>query len=221
MKDAGFWIEEEMLSRRECGSLAAALSESRAGRGRAGARHLMAHPAVAEVANDPRLLRIARRALGGGAVPYRATLFEKSGRANWLVVWHQDTALPLTSRFDSPEWGPWSKKADILYAHAPAWALRRVLALRIHLDASTAENGPLRVIPGSHAADVLSDEEVFSIARRQEHVDCLVSAGGVLAMRPLLIHSSSKAWACAPRRVLHIEYADSLILGGGIGLAVA
>ena len=221
MKDAGFSIEEDILSRRECGSLVKALSENRAGRGRAGARHLMTHPAVAEVANDPRLLGIARRTLGEEALPYRATLFEKSGRANWLVVWHQDTALPLTSRFESSGWGPWSKKAGTLYAHAPSWALSRVLALRIHLDASTAENGPLRVIPGSHAAGVLSDEEVFGIARRQEHVDCLVSVGGVLAMRPLLIHSSSKARAGAPRRVLHIEYADSLILAGCIRLALA
>ena len=181
----------------------------------------MSHPRVAEVASDTRLLRIARRALGGEAVPYRATLFEKSGRSNWLVVWHQDTALPLASRFDSPGWGPWSKKVGILYAHAPAWALSRVLALRIHLDAATAENGPLRVVPGSHAAGVLSDEEVFSLARRQEHVDCLVARGGVLAMRPLLIHSSSKARAERPRRVLHIEYADSLELGEDIRLAVA
>lgn len=221
MSDAGFWIDVQMLSHRECDSLALALSQNQAGRGRAGARHLMTHPAVAEVANDRRLLRIARRALGAGAVPYRATLFEKSGRANWLVVWHQDTALPLGARFDAPGWGPWSKKAGILYAHAPTWALSRVLALRIHLDASTAENGPLRVIPGSHVAGVLSDEEVFSIARRQEHVECLVTRGGVLAMRPLLIHSSSKARVDAPRRVLHIEYADSLNLGENICLATA
>lgn len=221
MNDAGFWIEENILSHRECDSLAEALSRSRVGRGRAGARHLLTHPAVAEVANDYRLLRIARHALGAEAVPYRATLFEKSWRANWLVVWHQDTALPLLSRFESPEWGPWSKKAGIFYAHAPTWALERVLALRIHLDASTAENGPLRIIPGSHAAGVLSDEEVFGVARRQDHVDCLVSRGGVLAMRPLLIHSSSKAGVDAARRVLHIEYADSLMFGGNIGLAVA
>lgn len=221
MKDAGFWIEEGILSQQECDSLTDALSRSRVGRGRAGARHLMTHPRVAGVANDVRLLGMARGALGAEAVPYRATLFEKSGRANWLVVWHQDTALPLASRFDSPGWGPWSKKAGVFYAHAPAWALSRVLALRIHLDASTAENGPLRVIPGSHAAGVLSDEEVFSIARRQEHVDCLVARGGVLAMRPLLIHSSSKARADAPRRVLHVEYADSLRLGENIRLSVA
>jgi hypothetical protein len=40
-------------------------------------------------------------------------------------------------------------------------------------------------------------------------------------MRPLLIHSSSKAREGAPRRVLHIEYADSLDVGDGIRLAVA
>lgn len=221
MRDAGFWIEEGVLSRQECDSLAGVVSRSPAGRGRAGVRHLMTSPVVAEVANDSRLLRVARRVLGEGAVPYRATLFEKSGRANWLVVWHQDTALPLASRFDSPEWGPWSKKAGVLYAHAPAWALARVLALRIHLDASTDDNGPLRVIPGSQAAGVLGDEEVYSIARRREHVVCHVPPGGVLAMRPLLIHSSSKARADAPRRVLHIEYADSMELGAGIRLAVA
>ena len=221
MHDAGFWTEENTFSPQECDLLVEALNRSPMSRGRAGARHLMKHPAVAEAANDPRLLRIARRALGEDAVPYRATLFEKSGRANWLVVWHQDTALPLASRFDSSDWGPWSKKAGILYAHAPAWALSRVLALRIHLDASTLENGPLRVIPGSHESGVLSDEEVFSVARRRGHVECLVPRGGVLAMRPLLIHSSSKVRRDAPRRVLHIEYADSLALGKSIQLVVA
>jgi ectoine hydroxylase-related dioxygenase (phytanoyl-CoA dioxygenase family) len=219
MADSGFWIEEGVLAEGECDELAGALSQVR--RGRAGARHLMSHAAVAAVASDRRLLGIARRALGAGAVPYRATLFEKSGRANWLVVWHQDTALPLAARHDSGEWGPWSRKAGVLYAHAPAWALRRVLALRLHLDASTVENGPLRVIPGSHAAGVLTDEEVFRAAKAQPHRECLVPRGGVLAMRPLLVHSSSKARADAPRRVLHFEYADSLDLSEGVRLAVA
>jgi hypothetical protein len=49
----------------------------------------------------------------------------------------------------------------------------------------------------------------------------LVPQGGVLAMRPLLIHSSSKARTPDPRRVLHIEYAESLDLAPGILLAIA
>jgi ectoine hydroxylase-related dioxygenase (phytanoyl-CoA dioxygenase family) len=221
MKDAGYSIEEGVFSGPECHSLIVALSHNMNNRSRAGARHLMADPMVAAVANDHRLLRLARRSLGEAAVPFRATLFEKSGKANWLVIWHQDTALPLASHNESPEWGPWSMKAGMLYAHAPSWALARILALRIHLDGSTRENGPLRVIPGSHALGVLSDEEVFDIARRQEQVACVISRGGVLAMRPLLIHASSKARTDEHRRVLHIEYAESLTLADNIRLAVA
>lgn len=220
MRDAGFWIEDRILSKRECDELVGALCLSSENRGRAGTRHLMTNPAVGAVATDRRLLQVARRALGQRAIPFRATLFEKSVRANWLVVWHQDTALPLVSYNGSPEWGPWSKKAGVLYAHAPSWALSHVLALRLHLDPSSSDNGPLRVIPGSHAAGVLTDEEVFNMAKKQEHVDCIVPRGGVLAMRPMLIHSSSKARSDAPRRVLHIEYADSPKLDTSIRLAI-
>ena len=77
----------------------------------------------------------------------RATLFDKSPDSNWLVVWHQDTALPLVERKDLPGWGPWSTKEGVLYAHAPSQALSQVLALRVHLDDSTSVNGPLRCSP--------------------------------------------------------------------------
>jgi ectoine hydroxylase-related dioxygenase (phytanoyl-CoA dioxygenase family) len=97
----------------------------------------------------------------------------------------------------------------------------RVIALRIHLNSSTSDNGPLRVIAGSEHGGVLSDEEVFHLARTSKHVDCLVAKGGVLAMRPLLVHSSSKGRANGQRRVLHVEYADSLNLNEHLKLVVA
>ena len=219
--DPGHWLAEYVLSPEECDQLLVELTSDRLARSRAGARHLMSHPAVRALAMDQRLLGIVRRGLGGSAVPFRATLFEKSGQSNWLVVWHQDTALPLMERFDSPDWGPWSEKAGVLYAHAPSWALRRVLALRMHLDDSSHENGPLRVIPKSHELGVLSDDDVFRLARERPAVDCVAPRGSVLAMRPLLIHSSPKSLTDEPRRVLHLEYADSLDLAPGIRLAVA
>jgi hypothetical protein len=40
-------------------------------------------------------------------------------------------------------------------------------------------------------------------------------------MRPLLIHSSSKALLDLPRRVVHIEYAERFDLGDGARLAIA
>jgi len=216
----GFAIEQDVLTQADCDALLSALSSATVRRSRAGARHLMGNPAVAELAAAAELMAIARAWLGQVAVPFRATLFEKSSDTNWLIPWHQDTALPVTARFDSPGWGSWSQKEGIHYAHAPAWALERVVALRVHLDPSEADNGPLRVLPASHAAGVLTDHEILDRVSMSSPVDCLVDRGGVLAMRPLLIHSSSKARSTAARRVLHIEYADSLDLSCDIRLAV-
>src|SRR5439155_16100641 len=140
----------------------------------------------------------------------RATVFNKSPTSNWLVVWHQDTALPLVKRIDVAGWGPWSIKSGVTYAHAPATALERILALRIHLDDSTSENGPLRVLPATHQAGVLDDDEIEDRVRRIPAVECVVQRGSVLAMKPLLVHSSSKSRGIIPRRVLDIEYAASL-----------
>src|SRR5689334_5491729 len=105
--DSGFMITTALLSPLECDQLLEDLSRPGVSRSRAGARHLMAHPAVAALANDSRLLSIAGEAVGSSPIPYRATLFEKTSGSNWLVVWHQDTALPLASRFDTSGWGPW------------------------------------------------------------------------------------------------------------------
>ena len=112
----------------------------------------------------------------------------------------------MHERIDSPGWGSWSEKHGMLYAHAPASALSQVVALRLHLDDSTSDNGPLRVIPGSHLLGVLTDEQVRELAARAVQTTCLVGRGGVVAMRPLIIHASSKVLKDAPRRVIHIEY---------------
>jgi ectoine hydroxylase-related dioxygenase (phytanoyl-CoA dioxygenase family) len=173
---------------------------------------------IQSLAADPRLLEIAADTLGEGARPFGATLFDKSPRANWLVVWHQDTALPLQARRDLPGWGPWSVKRGVVYAHAPAAALNRVVALRVHLDDSTTANGPLRVLPGSHALGVLQDDEIARLAASVQPVECLASRGSIVMMRPLVVHSSSKAAVPAPRRVIHIEYTDTREHEGGLAI---
>jgi ectoine hydroxylase-related dioxygenase (phytanoyl-CoA dioxygenase family) len=219
--DVGFLIVNAVLALSEAARLLRTLDASLLTRSRAGARHLMKHPAVSDVANDPRLLAIASGFLGRSAVPFRATLFDKSSARNWLVPWHQDTALPLQQRRDVPGWGPWSTKSGITYAHAPAMALSRVVALRLHFDDSREDNGPLRVLPGTHALGVLSEADTERLVREIPPVDCLVSSGAIVAMRPLILHASSKAETDHPRRVLHIEYVDSLDIGEGLHIAIA
>jgi ectoine hydroxylase-related dioxygenase (phytanoyl-CoA dioxygenase family) len=220
MKDPGYAIIPSVLDTADMDGLIEAASGN-AERSRAGARHLLKNAQIAELAHDSRLTSIAGAILDGPAQPFRATYFDKSQLANWLVTWHQDTALPLTRRIETEGWWPWSVKAGITYAHAPAAALQNVIALRIHLDDSNACNGPLRVLPCSHLLGVLTEQEIDDLKRTIPPVDCLVPRGGVIAMRPLVVHASSKSTVAEPRRVIHIEYALSLKVAASLELAIA
>jgi|SRR5580700_7270102 ectoine hydroxylase-related dioxygenase (phytanoyl-CoA dioxygenase family) len=217
----GFAVIPNVLSESEIAGLQAMLDQSELPRSRAGMRHAMRNASVATLARDSRLIAMAREVLGSAGIPFRATLFDKSPASNWLVVWHQDTALPVRERREVPGWGPWSIKDGVIYSHAPAGALEQVLALRLHLDDSVAENGPLRVLPGTHTLGVLSDEALHDLSTQIAAVDCPVRRGGILAMRPLVVHASSKSQSNAPRRVLHIEYAVSSAIADGLELAIA
>jgi ectoine hydroxylase-related dioxygenase (phytanoyl-CoA dioxygenase family) len=219
--EKGFAGLPRLFDDAEIGELSHRLSFAQLKRSSAGIRHLMGNPDVAAVAHDQRLIAIAHEILRSDAFPFRVTLFDKSAKANWLVTWHQDTALPLRSRKDVLGWGPWSRKHGTDYAHAPTYALEQIVALRVHLDNSGSDNGPLRVLPGTHKLGVLTDDEVFRLSAQRPSMDCIVARGGILAMRPLLIHSSSKCQNDLPRRVLHIEYSSSMTMGDGLELAVA
>jgi len=197
------------------------ITESSARTSRAGIRHALRLASVARIAGDRALIDLARSVLGANAFPFRATLFDKSATANWLVAWHQDTALPLCRRIECPGWGPWSVKAGIAHAHAPASALSQVLALRVHLDDSTAGNGPLRVLPGTHTPGVWSDDRIQELTKEISPIVCVCPKGGVVAMRPLIVHASSKSQIDAPRRVLHTEYAASDLIPAPLQLATA
>jgi len=209
IEEQGYAILPHVVSLDSIDRIADEISRSAAQRGRAGVRHAMHLALVAKVASSSEIMTLACQVLGPQAYPFRATIFDKSPDANWLVVWHQDTALPLQNRLQTPGWGPWSTKEGISYPHAPAVVLSQVLALRIHLNDSTSDNGPLKVLPGTHRLGVLDDDRIHQLSERVAAVECLIPRGGVMAMRPLLVHASSKSRNEVPRRVLHIEYAAS------------
>jgi hypothetical protein len=219
--DDGHQIFHYIFTAAETRDVLEGLSRAALDRTKAGARHVLGVPVVRQLADDSRLIGLARQFVGEGATPFRATLFDKSPTANWLVTWHQDTALPLRKRFDAEDWGPWSRKAGVLYAHAPAWVLEHVIALRVSLDNSSADNGPLRVVPHTHRLGVLTPGQINEVVEQRQPVDCTSASGGVVAMRPLTVHASSKATSGELRRVLHIEYASVLDLGADIQLATA
>ena len=49
---------------------------------------------------------------------------------------------------------------------------------------------------------------------RTTTVTCEVAAGGLLVMRPLLMHASSAATVPGQRRVIHIEFANTDLPSG-------
>jgi ectoine hydroxylase-related dioxygenase (phytanoyl-CoA dioxygenase family) len=84
--------------------------------------------------------------------------------------------------------------------------MAEMLAIRLHLDESHEDNGPLRVIPGSHKAGYLSAHEIATWKERPS-VTCIVPKGGTILMRPLLVHASSSSLKPEPRRVIHLVFA--------------
>jgi len=220
IREHGYAIISDVISVEEVKGLTEWSSRRDIPRSKAGIRHALKYPEVGCLARDPRLIKLASAALKGNAFPYRATLFDKSPNTNWLVVWHQDTALPVHGKRDVVGWGPWSIKDGVTYAHAPAGALATVIALRVHFDDSTESNGPLRVLPGTHNLGVLTDDQLHHLGKQSSPIECCVARGGVMAMSPLIVHSSAKSQSNAPRRVLHIEYATETMLEGNLKLAI-
>ena len=147
------------------------------------------------------------------AVPARAILFDKTGDANWTVPWHQDRSIAVQQRIDVPGFGPWSEKSGVVHVQPPESILNRMFTLRFSLDTCDADNGPLRVILRSHH-QLLSQDQADHLATHQPQLSCITGIGGVVVMRPLILHASSPAKIVRHRRVLHIEFGPTELPGG-------
>lgn len=142
---------------------------------------------------------------GPGLRPVRSILFDKTAAENWAVPWHQDLTIAVAKRVEVPGFGPWSIKDGLPHVQPPVDLLERMVTLRLHLDDTPAENGALRIIPGSHRHGRLGAEAIQSARGRE--VVCACGAGDILLMRPLVLHASSRSAAPMRRRVIHVEFA--------------
>ena len=175
--------------------------------GRGGARNLLDEPRIAALAVLPTLRQFATAVLGEACFAVRALFFDKTPDANWKVVWHQDLTVATAQRANVPHYGPWTEKAGVPHVQPPTAILENMLAVRLHLDPCTSDNGPVRVISGTHRLGRLGADAIDRLRAEQAESVCLVAESGVLAFRPLLLHASSPATRPAHRRVIHIEYA--------------
>ena len=136
----------------------------------------------------------------------KAIYFDKPAGSNWLVPWHQDLMINVDQRADLPGFGPWTSKAESISVQPPVAVLENVVTLRLHLDDCDATNGALKVVPGSHRRGVVP---AAAIAGHTPNATiCAVPAGGVMLMKPLLLHASNRSTSHRPRRVVHLEFAS-------------
>jgi ectoine hydroxylase-related dioxygenase (phytanoyl-CoA dioxygenase family) len=178
-------------------------------------RHLLKEvPIVREIANSERLLNLVRPILGNGAFPVRAVFLDNEPPDGlWYTHWHQDLYIAVKKRVEVPEFGPWSVKSGTLHVKPRTEILSRMVSVRIHLDDCNANDGALKVLPGSQAQGVISGKALEHWTSHQKEVVVPARAGDAIIIRPLLLHASEPCTQ-GNRRIIHIEYAAETLPGG-------
>lgn len=169
-------------------------------------RNILSVPSVRALATSHSVREIVEKILGPECFAVRGIFFNKTRQANWKVVWHQDLTIAVREQQPVIGFGPWTTKAGIWHVQPPSEIMSGMLAIRLHLDESDCDNGPLRVIPGTHRHGRLSATEIAAFAKNN-CVTCTVPEGGALVIRPLVLHASSACVVNKPRRVIHLEFA--------------
>jgi hypothetical protein len=193
----------DVLSAEDCRDIA---SRVRPGPASGGTRGLLREPWCVSLAQRLREHPVLCTLIPAGHVAVQCSWFEKSASRNWRVPVHQDLGIPVAERVDHPALRGWSEKEGALFVQAPVPLLEHLVAVRVHLDACLAEDGPLRVVPGSHVHGRLLPAEAMALRDAGTEVVCVAAEGAAWVMRPLLLHASSKSTGTRRRRVLHFVF---------------
>ena len=217
----GYCLVREVVDAVRIGHLRAAVERSGFARSARsgevyGARNIFDQPLIAELARHESLLALVRPLIGDEVRPVRGIFFDKTPGANWPVAWHQDLTLAVAERHAVAGWTNWSVKAGVPHVQPPVDVLERMVTLRLQLDDCGEENGPLRVLPGTHRMGRIGAERIAALRAEIAEAVCVAPSGSALVFKPLLLHASSPAKAPAHRRVLHIEYAPEDLLPAGL-----
>jgi len=207
--ERGFWIEPEALTFDECDALAARVETLDAAG--AGTRRMLELTWVEALARDIRRVRALIKIVPADHVAVQCTLFTKSGETNWAVAPHQDLSIPVASRVNHDGCSGWSEKEGVLFTQPPADVLAQLVAVRVHIDECGQDAGALRVQPGSHRRGTLTSDQLRALHAGTWSIACAVPRGGAMALRPLLVHASSKTSVSSPRRVLHFLFGPRVL----------
>jgi ectoine hydroxylase-related dioxygenase (phytanoyl-CoA dioxygenase family) len=180
-----------------------------------GARNLLGLTQVRATAALPTVTSCLLQILQEGFRAVRGIFFDKTEAANWPVLWHQDLSLAVQERCELTGWSNWSVKRGVTHVQPPPEILARMVTMRLHLDDCPADNGLLRVVPGSHRRGLLTRDAIQQLTKGSCET-VTAEAGDAVFMRPLLLHASSAARRPSHRRVLHLEFAPRGLLPAGL-----
>lgn len=168
-------------------------------------------PQLEPVIFNKNLLSIIHHIGGKDFFVVKSIYFDKPPASNWYVAYHQDLTISVKEKTDMPGFGPWTVKQNQFAVQPPVGILENNFTIRIHLDETNEENGALKVIPGSHNMGIQRPEKIDWNKETQE--SCCVTKGGIMIMKPLLLHSSGRTANDKRRRVVHIEFSNALLPG--------
>lgn len=152
------------------------------------------------------LKMVIRHIFGDDYFIVKSIYFDKPATSNWYVSYHQDLTISVDKKLDLDSFGPWTVKQNQFAVQPPLDILKNIFTVRIHLDDTDGNNGALKVIPNSHLKNIYRPETIDWTTEKE--AICNVNKGGIMIMKPLLLHSSSRTINNKKRRVIHIEFSN-------------
>ncbi|MEP6555609.1 MAG: phytanoyl-CoA dioxygenase family protein [Ferruginibacter sp.] len=161
-------------------------------------------PASVDKVFTTKLKNIIAELFGDDYFVVKSIYFDKPENSNWFVSYHQDLTISVDKKIDTDGFGPWTTKQNQFAVQPPLNILQDNFTIRIHLDETNGQNGALKVIPSSHLKGIYRPETIDWT--NENETTCNVKKGGVMFMKPLLLHASGRTTNNNKRRVLHIEF---------------
>ncbi len=134
----------------------------------------------------------------------KAIYFDKPKNSNWFVAFHQDLSISVDQKSTIDNYKNWTFKKGQYGVQPPVSILQDTITLRIHLDDTNKYNGALKIIPKSHLKGIIrTDSKNWNT---EDKYTCEVKKGGIMLMKPLILHASNKNTNYKQRRVIHLEF---------------
>ena len=134
----------------------------------------------------------------------KAIYFDKPSESNWFVAFHQDLSISVDKKADLNDYINWTFKKGQNGVQPPIKILQDTITIRIHLDQTEKDNGALKVIPKSHLRGIIrADSKDWNT---ENELICEVEKGGIMLMKPLILHASNRTINGKKRRVIHLEF---------------